>query len=289
MMNKAKILCIDDDIQVLMALKALFKRKYEVFTAESGEEGINIIKQQLVMKSTINVVVCDQRMPGLMGVEVLKQIKEISPSTIRILLTGYSDQETLIGTINKGEVFRFIQKPWDNDELRFAIDIAVDISQKVNNAASSPVSQEEVDSKTFYVLVLDDLNDTAKELKTVIDDNVKVYHANTFERANDILDQHEIAILIFDVVVDNKFTTSFIKKVKQKNPKMMTMVLTHQTDSYDAIELVNNGLVYRYFRKPINIKLLRNSIAQGIKFYCQNANTYNNFTKQFASPQKAFL
>ena len=108
-----RILFVDDEERILNALRALFRNEYHVFTADNGAAALELVKRY-----AIQVVVSDQRMPGMTGVELLRQVRKAAPQTVRLLLTGYSDLAALVGSINEGEVFRFVKKPWDNDEIR---------------------------------------------------------------------------------------------------------------------------------------------------------------------------
>lgn len=113
------VLYVDDEEQNLISFKATFRREYNVFTALSGEEGLKIMK-----KHAIQLVITDQRMPGMSGVQFLETILPEYPEAIRILLTGFSDVEAIIGAINSGRVFRYITKPWDENELRMTFENA---------------------------------------------------------------------------------------------------------------------------------------------------------------------
>jgi class 3 adenylate cyclase/ActR/RegA family two-component response regulator len=114
------ILYVDDEVNNLNSFRAALRRHYNVFTAESGEEGIDIIS-----KNDIHVVVTDQRMPNMTGVQFLQHIPG-DQDNIRIILTGFSDVESIIEAINTGKVYRYITKPWDKEELKITIDNAVE-------------------------------------------------------------------------------------------------------------------------------------------------------------------
>lgn len=122
MTEKPRILYVDDEENNLVALKATFRRDYSITTATSGQEALDFLKNE-----TVNVIISDQRMPGMSGVEFLQQAKKVAPSPIRILLTGYADINAVIDAINKGEVYRYVQKPWDEDDLRFIINSAYEL------------------------------------------------------------------------------------------------------------------------------------------------------------------
>jgi response regulator RpfG family c-di-GMP phosphodiesterase len=107
-------LFVDDEISILVALRRLCRNTdWDIYTAESGDEGLAVISEH-----TIDLVVSDMRMPKMNGAEFLEQVVKQSPSTVRILLTGYSDVAATIAAIDKGKIFCHCTKPWDNDEFR---------------------------------------------------------------------------------------------------------------------------------------------------------------------------
>ncbi len=114
------VLYVDDEENNLTSFRAALRRHYTIFTAISGEEGMEIVK-----KNDIHVIVTDQRMPGMTGVQFLQHLPD-EPDNIRMILTGFSDMEAIIEAINTGRVYRYITKPWDRDELKITIDNALE-------------------------------------------------------------------------------------------------------------------------------------------------------------------
>ncbi len=124
----SNILYVDDEVNNLNSFRAALRRNYNVFTAQSGEEGLEIFSH-----NDIQVIVTDQRMPGMSGVQFLQQLPQ-EPDNVRIILTGFSDVEAIIDAINTGKVYRYITKPWDKDELKITIDNAIEtVSLRRNN------------------------------------------------------------------------------------------------------------------------------------------------------------
>jgi two-component system sensor histidine kinase/response regulator len=120
--KKISILYVDDDVNNLTAFKANFRSIYKIFIASSAEQGFEIISN-----NEINIILADQKMPGTTGVQFFEKILKIYPEPIRILITGYSDIESVIAAINKGQVYRYISKPWNDQELQVAIENAYEI------------------------------------------------------------------------------------------------------------------------------------------------------------------
>ena len=137
--DRPQLLFVDDEQRVLNSMRIMFRREYDLHLASSGAEALEIIRG-----GKIDVIVADHRMPGMTGVEVLTQVRSLSPRTVRILLTGYADLDAVEGSINDGEVFRFLTKPCPPDQLRDAISLAVDVARKTELAANDPDPSDEI-------------------------------------------------------------------------------------------------------------------------------------------------
>lgn len=122
--ERPTILYVDDEEPNLFIFSGLFERYYEVLTATNAAEAITLLKSRAV-----TVVLADQRMPDMTGVEFLEQALVLAPSAVRILLTAYSDIDAVIAAINAGQVYRYIAKPWNNHDLKMTIDSAIQMYQ----------------------------------------------------------------------------------------------------------------------------------------------------------------
>ena len=109
---KPSLLLVDDEPEILFSLKGLLRREFELHTAENGVEALEILRQH-----PIQVIMTDQRMPEMTGVELMGHVKTDYPDAIRIIFTGYADIKAVVNAINNGDLFRYITKPWDPDEL----------------------------------------------------------------------------------------------------------------------------------------------------------------------------
>jgi two-component system NtrC family sensor kinase len=118
MAEPIRILCVDDEQNVLRSLTRLFlDDPYEILTAASGAEGLLILDRS----GTVPVVISDYRMPGMSGVEFLSEVRKRWPDTVRIVLSGYADTGAIVSAINEGQIYRFVAKPWNEDELRITV------------------------------------------------------------------------------------------------------------------------------------------------------------------------
>ncbi len=115
------ILYIDDEEDNLTVFYSTFRRNYKVHLATSGQEGLELMREH-----EIHLVIADQRMPEMTGIEFLEKIKLKYPECIRMVLTGFTDVEAIIQAINKGRVYRYITKPWSRDDLKITIDHALE-------------------------------------------------------------------------------------------------------------------------------------------------------------------
>lgn len=119
---KIQLLYVDDEAENLASFKATFRRFYDVFTASSAKDG-----EAILAVNEIDIILTDQRMPEKTGVEFLESIIEKYPDPIRILVTGYSDIDAVISAVNKGQIYKYIQKPWETEYMKNLIDKAYEV------------------------------------------------------------------------------------------------------------------------------------------------------------------
>ncbi len=120
--KKIRILYIDDERHNLYAFRAAFRIDFDILLAESADEAREILKEK-----EIPIIVADQRMPRETGIEFFESIKDQYPYTMRILLTGYTDIQAVISAVNVGNIFRYLQKPWNEEEIRGAVQSAFEV------------------------------------------------------------------------------------------------------------------------------------------------------------------
>ena len=116
-----KIMIVDDEPANLRLLERIFREDYQVITAESGEEALELLAQH-----DTALLITDQRMRNMSGLELLKQTADLRPHMVRMILTGYTDVGTLVEAINSGLVYQYVTKPWSNDDLHLTVSRAID-------------------------------------------------------------------------------------------------------------------------------------------------------------------
>ena len=123
-MSKYRLLYVDDEADNLFAFKAVFRRRFEIHTSGGGAEALEVMQQM-----PFDLVISDQRMPRMTGVELLSQVRELYPETIRMVMTGYSDMQAIIEAINRGNIYYYISKSWQAEELQLILDHALETYQ----------------------------------------------------------------------------------------------------------------------------------------------------------------
>ena len=163
MVEDVTILCVDDEANVLKSLRRLFlAEEYEILTAESGKEGIALLEQH----QPVQVVISDYRMPEMDGVAFLKRVHERWPETIRIVLSGYADTAAVVAAINEGQVYKFIPKPWNDEELKGTIAKAVELYflVKANNELNEQLRQANEELSCVAVQLEETVAERTEEL-----------------------------------------------------------------------------------------------------------------------------
>lgn len=139
--TKHNLLIIDDEVDITKALVRQFRRKYNVFASTDASDALKIMERE-----KIQVVLSDQRMPGMTGVDFFTRIKDKYPDALKLILTGFSDIEAVIGAINEGQVFRYVKKPWNPDELESIIREAFDKYELITNNRKLMASLQEANA-----------------------------------------------------------------------------------------------------------------------------------------------
>ena len=251
-----QVLCVDDEPSILRSLQWLLKKQFDVKTAASGNEALALLET-----NDFDVIVSDQRMPGMMGSEFLHEARRISPRAMRILLTGYSDLPAILRSVNDGEVFRFVNKPWNIKELPKIIADAASIA-KSQPAESLPGSDDdsELDIREETILLIDDDPMMGQLIALALGSGVKVAHATSLAEAVAIFDEQNVGIIVSDTRVSNLDTTTMLKVLKHEHPEIVTVVYTATADAVDVITLINEGQIFRFIPKPVKMVTLKQAL-----------------------------
>ena len=271
---RPKILFLDDDERILNSLGTLFRYKYQVFTATNGAQALSILRRYHV-----HVVVSDQRMPEMTGVEFLRQAKRVSPNTVRILLTGFSDLSAIIDSVNDGEVYRFLNKPWGNQEIQAVIADALAIGLALEagaDEAAQPLDapRDPPQADRPAVLMLHDKRDTFDRMRPLLNETHPFVYAANVEECLDALESRSVGVIVSNLQVDRSDTSELLKLLKQKHPQVLTIVLADSADAEHVIELINQAKIFRYVLSPYK--------PQKLKFFIESA--LNQFQRYRSRP-----
>ncbi len=257
---KPTLLFVDDEERILRSLRMLFAANYRVLATTDGNEALEILKREKV-----HALISDQRMPVMAGVDLLRQAREIAPNTMRLLLTGYSDIEAIVGSINDGEVFRYINKPWNADDIRSIVGEAAEIAISLERA---PAPAQQAGSEPMSILLIDDCRETAAELSALIKESLpptfSLDWATGLGEAMSVLEQKNVSVVVSEVRVGGEDMTPFLKTLKRFKPHIVTVVLTSFRDTSQLVGLINQGQVHRVLPKPMRKTITLRGIQSGI-------------------------
>ena len=260
--ERPKVLFLDDEERIVGALSALFRLKYEVLTSTEGAHALELVKTHKP-----HVIVSDQRMPGMLGIDFLRQAREIDPASVRILLTGYSDLAAITGSINDGEVFRFVNKPWSNNEIKETLAEAVAISLSTRQAVLAPAVEApaatETSRSTEAILVAQGSREFFDLINHAFGRTRPVCHAADVAAVLQTLEDQEVAILVCDL---DTFAGApvMLKMLKQSHPQIQTLVVADSSDAEVLISLINQAQIFRFFNRPMRLGLLDRSLRSAL-------------------------
>ena len=257
--NNPSILCVDDEPNILRSLQWMLHKEFNVMTAMDGASALELLR-----KHDFDVIVSDQRMPGMIGSEFLRQACEVAPRAMRILLTGYSDMQAILKSINEGEVFRFVTKPWRNDELSQTVREAARIARSHPVPAPLP-PVEELAAVTGRILVLDDDPALPAMIEQVMAPGTQLCRATSVAEAVATLGTTPVSVLVSETRVGTADTTPLLKLLKQSHPEIVSVVLAVESDADTVINLINQGQIYRFVPKPVKPVFLKIMLASALQ------------------------
>ena len=220
-----QVLYVDDEAQNLFAFKASFRRDYKVFTAESAVEGMKILRD-----NKIKLIIADQRMPEVTGVEFLSQAKLVYPNPIRMILTGFSDVVAVIDAINAGKVYGYYTKPWTKEELKISIQSAIEF-----------YNLQEENTKLFHNLnsTIQELNQTLSRFKKYIPEKVVQDAINATEETLIAGERRNVVALFCDIRYFTEISEAF-------EPEQVVTLLNEYYAVMTDVVLKHKGIVAQF-------------------------------------------
>jgi DNA-binding NtrC family response regulator len=240
-----RILFVDDEERILRSLALQFRRQYQVLTESDPQRALQRLKSERV-----HILVSDQRMPQMSGAELLAQAREIAPQTLRILLTGYSDLDAAVAALNGGGIFRYLTKPWDQQEMAFTLRQAAEIAARQEQVTVVPSAS--LLAAPLNVLLLDDDPQT---LAVVCDfctaGGHRLSRVSNLGEALAVLNAQPVDLLVSDLKLAGEEVAPLLKTLAQAHPRLLTLVVTPFCDTQALLKLINEAQIFRYLPKPI--------------------------------------
>lgn len=291
MQGKIAVLYIDDERHNLYAFRASFRIEYEVFIAESADEA-----RQILQNHNIPVVIADQRMPKETGIEFFESIMSSHPHVMRILLTGYTDIQAVISAVNLGNVFRYLQKPWKEEEIRTAITQAFEIyharEQLIQKNKELELAYSELDK--FVYSASHDMRSPLMSILGVVKlarmegdyTNTKAYF-NMIEESVDRLDSFIKNIIDYYRNKRISLHNSEIDFQDMVNFCIQNQLLNEKTEINFKVE-VDQKLPFTSDKLKLGIAI-SNLISNGIKYQDQGKRTKELSVNIKVEPTKAII
>ncbi len=277
------LLVIDDEVEITKSLFRQFRRKYNVFIANSAEEALPILED-----NDIQVVLSDQRMPGMSGITFFSSIKDKYPDALKMILTGYSDIDAVIEAINEGQVFRYLTKPWNPMELNLAIEEAFERHELISNNKVLLGKLKEANSSLERKVVerTQELEKANGDLTKLNLEKNKYLGIVAHDLRNPIGNALSFAKLLISDYTD--FTqTQHLKYLKVINERCYYAL--NLIESFLDVSKIESGILdlnldqyeyYEFVRSCIaQNELFANKKSQEIVFNCECPKTYISFDK----------
>jgi len=285
-MNQPTLLVVDDETDNLDALERIFRKRYHFLRANSGAEALQLLKNN----PRVDVIISDQRMPQMTGVEFLEKTLSTHSKTVRILLTGYTEIDSIIAAVNQGHIFRYITKPWDSTDLSNSVEQAMDYyargeqlelkNKELEKAFKELKILDETKNK-FMILINHELKTPLTVISSFLEllleshptEDQKTYLdriKKSTERLKEIIDdtliltQHTAGIIKINLQAGSineilrNALVSFQNEVSKKN------LLTQLNLSTDPLESIS-------FDPPLLQKVIKHLIGNAIRFAPNNS------------------
>jgi DNA-binding NtrC family response regulator len=268
-----RILFVDDEERILRSLALQFRRHYEVLTESDPLRALQRLREE-----HIHVLVSDQRMPQMSGAQLLAEAREIAPNTLRILLTGYSDLDAAVEALNDGGIFRYLTKPWDQQEMAFTLRQAAELA--VRQTQPLPSAASETLSAPLSLLLLDEEPDTLSVVgEFCVAGGHRLLRARNLVEAMLQLNNESVDILVSDLKLAGEDTAPLLKTLAQAHPRLLSLVVTPFQDTQALLRLVNEAQIFRYLPKPIR----RGLFEKGLKAAAEQALIWRAQPRQVVS------
>jgi DNA-binding NtrC family response regulator len=252
-----RILFVDDDSNILDGYKRQLRKKFNIETAEGGEKGLEAVNNN----GPYAVIVSDLKMPGMDGNQFLAHVKEISPESTRILLTGYADLKSAIEAINTGRIFRLLTKPCDKIDLIQTLENGIDqylknVRSKAGNDALDSLARKKI-------LIVDDEPATLRLLQKSLKDipELEIFTAQDGRKALKLLNKENFDLLVSDIFMPQINGLQLLNYVNKHVQGIRVIVLTGD-GTEEMEEKIKSLGSYQFYEKPLDMNVFKDSVLR---------------------------
>jgi serine/threonine-protein kinase len=282
-----RILTVVTDARVQRALQVLW-RQHEVIACTDPAAAIELARGR-----DVDAVLCDQRVPPQLGVDVLRDLRRAHPRALRILLVERPEPRLLLEAVNDVEVFRLVDQPWRIAAMREIPAAALRAARLAPPLGADPLSDEEAERvrRQLAVVVIDNDAVTQQRLRDLMHGTYKLHFAPALDRALQFMEQHETGVLICSTGTGRDELASALKALKHAHPHMSTIAIDPISDYDRVIELINEAQIFRLLRRPFNPALCRPYVDAALARYwyikSQPQTAWRVATAEPAAPERA--
>lgn len=270
--KRINVVFLDENKQTRSALVSQFKESYCIYAIDNPQDLFQLIKHEY-----IHVVLCAQRIQGTSGVDVLRQCRKMSPHTTRLLLTGYADLAMIVGTIEEGEIYRYITKPWHPEDLEYSLYQASILAlQTEQNKKLTPQLPH-----TEQLLLIDDCSETHELIYSQFSNNYQVVWADNIDKAIHLLKTQDFGVIVSDMRLNGVNIANLLISLKTKLPLSLILLLTRFQEATMLNDLINDGHIYRCLPKPVRASLLELSLHRA---FSEHRRLQTELSQQMTSP-----
>ncbi len=280
------LLVVDDEPDVCDSVHDLLRKQYKVLKAPSAAEGYKLMEAE-----EVHIIMTDQRMPQVTGVELLKRIRAGHPKAVRLLFTGYADLDSIITAINQGHIFQFLKKPWQPEELEAAVrEAAQEYDRLVEHSVSMQRFHEEIkqlwervaalESEKSHLqrshmkppskhtlLVVDDEPDVCDSVHDLLRREFKVLKAKSAAEGYKVMETEEVHIIMTDQRMPQVTGVELLKRIRAGHPQAVRMLFTGFADLEAIIAAINQGHIFQFLKKPWQPEELEAAVREAAQEY----------------------
>ncbi|SDU26136.1 response regulator [Halopseudomonas salegens] len=257
MTQPIRIMFVDDEERILRSLALQFRRHYQVLTESNPLRALQRLQQE-----PVDIIVSDQRMPQMSGSQLLAQVQERYPQTLRILLTGYSDLDAAVDALNSGGIFRYLTKPWDPQAMAGTLRQAAQLVHEQRSLGVPTRPQVPANAvRQPSLLLLDPDPDTVRHTSELCRNcGILMHQAHSLNEALDLLNDQPLDILVSDIRLRNEDMRPLLMSLAQAHPRMLSIIITPFQDTQVLLKLINQAQIFRYLPKPIRSGMYERAI-----------------------------